>query len=74
MLAVYPEGYGSRSDNVGVNIEPPPDYAAVAAAAGGAFARTVHRPSDLDEGLSQALHAVRTEGRSAVLDVWIPHL
>lgn len=74
MLAVYPDGYGSRSKNVGVNIEPPPDYAAIAAAAGGAFARTVHRPSDLDDALSQALHAVRTEGRSAVLDVWIPHL
>jgi acetolactate synthase-1/2/3 large subunit len=74
MLAVYPDGYGSRSDNVGVNIEPPPDYAAIAAAAGGAFARTVRQPGDLDDALSQALHAVRTEGRSAVLDVWIPHL
>jgi acetolactate synthase I/II/III large subunit len=74
MLAVYPDGYGSRSDDVGVNIEPPPDYAAIAAAAGGAFARTVRQPGDLDDALSQALHAVRTEGRSAVLDVWIPHL
>jgi acetolactate synthase I/II/III large subunit len=73
-LAVHPEGYASRSDDIGVNLDPPPDYAGIAAAAGGALARTVRRPDDLDDALEAALRAVRVEGRCAVLDVWLPHL
>ncbi|WP_216073474.1 thiamine pyrophosphate-dependent enzyme, partial [Acinetobacter baumannii] len=40
-LAVHPSGYASRSDDLGVAFDPPPDYSAIAAAAGGAFARKV---------------------------------
>lgn len=74
MLAVHPDGYASRSDDIGVAFETPPDYAAIAAAAGGAFGRTVHHARDLDSALEEGLRAVRSQGRCAVLDVWIPHL
>jgi acetolactate synthase-1/2/3 large subunit len=73
-LAVHPEGYASRSDDIGVNLDPPPDYAGIAAAAGGAFARTVRRRDELDGALVDALDAVRAERRCAVLDVWLPRL
>jgi acetolactate synthase I/II/III large subunit len=73
-LAVHPDGYASRSDDLGVNLDPPPDHAGIAAAAGGAFARTVRQVDELDEALEAALHAVRVEHRCAVLDVWLPHL
>lgn len=73
-LAVHPDGYASRADEIGVSLDPPPDYAGIAAAAGGAFARTVKQPEDLDSALKEALHAVRVERRCAVVDVWLPRL
>jgi acetolactate synthase I/II/III large subunit len=74
LLAVHPEGYASRANEIGVTFDPPPDYAAIAEAAGGAFARTVRTESELDKSLEQAIAAVREEKRCAVLDVWLPHL
>ena len=73
-LAVHPDGYASRADDIDVSFDPPPDYAGVAAAAGGAFVRTVKSAGDLDEAIREALRAVRGEKRSAVLDVWLPRL
>jgi acetolactate synthase I/II/III large subunit len=73
-LSVHPDGYASRSNDLGVNLDPPPDYAGIAAASGGAFARTVRRADELDGALVDGLNAVRTEGRCAVLDVWLPPL
>lgn len=73
-LAVHPDGYASRANSIDVAFDPPPDYAGIAAAAGGAFARIVKRPNELEQALVDALHAVREEGRCAVLDVWVPHL
>lgn len=73
-LAVHPSGYASRANDLDVSFDPPPDYSGIAAAAGGAFARIVKKPEDLEEALAAAIHAVRVEGRSAVLDVWVPHL
>ena len=73
-LAVHPDGFASKADDLGVAFDPPPDYSGIAAAAGGAFARIVKRPEDLDSAVEAALHAVREEGRSAVLDVWLAHL
>ncbi len=73
-LAVHPDGYASRANDIGVSFDPPPDYAAIAAAAGGAFARTVKHAEELEPALDAALAAVKQEGRSAVLDVWLPHL
>jgi acetolactate synthase-1/2/3 large subunit len=73
-LAVHPEGYASRANEIGVSFDPPPDYGGIAAAAGGAFARRVERASELDGAIGDALRAVREERRCAVLDVWLPHL
>jgi acetolactate synthase-1/2/3 large subunit len=71
-LAIHPDGYASRSDDIGVSFEEAPDHAAIAAAAGGAFAAVVQRPGDIDRALDAALRAVRVEGRAAVLDVRLP--
>ncbi|MCB1497598.1 MAG: thiamine pyrophosphate-requiring protein [Bauldia sp.] len=73
-LAVHPDGHASRAGDIGVSFDPPPDYSAIAAAAGGAFARKVERPEDVEGALAAGLRAVREEGRAAVLDVWLPHL
>jgi acetolactate synthase I/II/III large subunit len=73
-LAIHPDGYASRANEIGVTFDPPPDYAGIAAAAGGAFAKTIRTLGELEEGLEQAIAAVREQKRCAVLDVWLPHL
>jgi acetolactate synthase I/II/III large subunit len=73
-LSIHPDGYASKAEDIGVSFDPPPDYAAIAAAAGGAFASTVRRPEELAPALDAAYQAVRKEKRCAVLDVWLPHL
>ena len=73
-LAVHPDGYASRANDIGVAFDPPPDYSGIAAAAGGAFARKVECAEDVQEALAEAMHAVKSEKRAAVLDVWLPHL
>ncbi len=73
-LAAHPDGYASRADDIDVSFDPPPDYAGIAAAAGGAFVRTVKSAGDLDGAIREALRAVREERRAAVLDVWLPAL
>jgi acetolactate synthase-1/2/3 large subunit len=74
MLAVHPDGYGSRSNDLGTSFDPPPDYAGIAAAAGGAYAETVKDPDDVPAALRRGLDAVKKEKRAAVLDVWLEHL
>jgi acetolactate synthase-1/2/3 large subunit len=73
-LAVHPDGYASRANDLGVSFDPPPDYSGIAAASGGAFARAIHKPEEVDDAIEAALQAVRVERRCAVLDVWLPHL
>jgi acetolactate synthase-1/2/3 large subunit len=73
-LNVHPDGYASRADDIDVHFDPAPDHAAIAAAAGGAFARTVRRPDEVESGIADALRAVREERRAAVLDVHLPPL
>jgi acetolactate synthase I/II/III large subunit len=73
-LGVHPEGFASKAEDVGVSFEPPPDYAGIAAAAGGALAQIVRRPEEVAPALERALRAVREEGRCAVIDAWLPHL
>lgn len=73
-LAVHPDGYASRVEDIGVSFFPEPDYAGIAAAAGGAWGRTVEMPADLPEALDEALRVVRDERRAAVLDVRLPGL
>src|SRR5262245_48166970 len=73
-LAIHPDGYASRNEDIGVSFDPPPDYSGIAAAAGGAFARIVRRPEELNRALADAMNAVRQERRCAVVDVWLAHL
>ncbi len=73
-LAVHPDGYASRANEIGVSFDPPPDYSGIAAAAGGAYARAVKRPEEVEEAVIEALRIVREEQRCAVLDVWLEHL
>jgi acetolactate synthase-1/2/3 large subunit len=71
-LAVYPHGFVSKAADIGAAFDPPPDYSGIAAAAGGAFARIVRQPGELDAALREAFRVVRDEKRCAVLDVWLP--
>jgi acetolactate synthase-1/2/3 large subunit len=73
-LQIHPSGHASRANDIGVAFDPPPDYSAIAAAAGGAFARKVERVEDVEPALAEAVRVVREEGRAAVLDVWLEHL
>jgi acetolactate synthase-1/2/3 large subunit len=73
MLSVHPDGFGSRSKDLPLSFDMPSDYAGIAAAAGGAYAKSVDRVSDLDTVLAEALRVVREEKRCAVIDVHLPH-
>ena len=70
-LAVHPAGHASAADGraLGLSFAPAPDHAGIAAASGGAFARTVTRPDEVAPALAEALDVVRREKRCAVLDV-----
>ncbi len=71
MLALHPEGYASRANELDITFDPPPDYGAIAAAAGGALAASIRLPEEMEPALRRAFRAVREEGRAAVLDVWL---
>ncbi len=73
-LAVHPDGFASRAKDLDLSFEPPPDYSGIAAAAGGAFARVVKRPQDVEDAVAEGLRVVREEERCAVLDVWLSPL
>ncbi|SDH16248.1 acetolactate synthase-1/2/3 large subunit [Alteribacillus persepolensis] len=70
-LGVHPQGTAYQTDNYWVDFEPHADLAGIAQASGGAFAKTVKDPKDVKEALKEAMAAVE-EGRSAVLDVYLP--
>ena len=70
-LAVHPDGFASRANDLDIAFDPPPDYAGIAAAAGGAHAARVERPEEVEPALAEAFRVVREEGRAAVLDVWL---
>jgi acetolactate synthase-1/2/3 large subunit len=73
-IGVYPDGHASKSSDLNIALDPAPDYAGIAAAAGGAFARRVEKPDDVDAAIEAALHALNVEKRGAVLDVKLAHL
>jgi acetolactate synthase-1/2/3 large subunit len=73
-LAVHPDGFASRAKDLDLSFDPPPDYSGVAAAAGGAYARVVKRPQDVEAAVAEGLRVVLEEQRCAVLDVWLSHL
>ncbi|OBZ71296.1 Benzoylformate decarboxylase [Grifola frondosa] len=74
MMAVYPEGHGSKVSGrqLTVGFGPDmPDYSQIAAAAGGAWARRVERASELHNVFEEAIKVVCQEKRCAVLDCLI---
>jgi acetolactate synthase-1/2/3 large subunit len=71
-VSVHPQGFASRTEDIGTSFDPPPDYGGIAAAAGGAHAEIVRRPDEVEPALERALHAVRNEKRCAVIDAWLP--
>jgi acetolactate synthase I/II/III large subunit len=73
-LAIHPDGFASRAEDLDLSFDPPPDYSGVAAAAGGAFARVVKRPQDVEAAVAEGLKVTLEERRCAVLDVWLSHL
>ena len=73
-LAVHPDGFASRAKDLDLSFDPPPDYSGIAAAAGGAFARVVKRPQEVEAAIAEGLRVVLEESRCAVLDVWLSHL
>ncbi len=61
-LALHPQGFASQAEDFGVSFDPAPDYSAIAAAAGGAFARIVRTPDELPAALEAAfLRGTRRE-------------
>ena len=73
-LAVHPDGFASRAKDLDLSFDPPPDYSGIAAAAGGAYARVVKHPHDVEAAVAEGLRMVLEESRCAVLDVWLSHL
>jgi acetolactate synthase I/II/III large subunit len=73
-LAVHPDGFASRAEDLDLSFDPPPDYSGIAAAAGGAYARVVKRPQDLEAAVAKGLRVALEEKRCAVIDVWLAHL
>jgi acetolactate synthase I/II/III large subunit len=71
-LGVHPDGHASRARDLGISFDPPPDYAGIAAASGGALGLTVRRAEELDAALERALRTIREEKRAAVIDAWLP--
>ena len=67
-LGVHPDGFTSRTTDIGTSFDPPPDYGSIAAAAGGAHAQKITRASEVEPALDKALKAIREEGRCAVID------
>lgn len=71
MLAVHPNGLGSKqaADNLSVGFGPDvPDYAQIAVAAGGAWGKKISNPSEVGTAIREAIEIVRRERRCAVLD------
>lgn len=70
-LGLHPDGAASRAAGLDIEFAPDPDYAGIAAAAGGAWGRRISRPEEVAPALQAALEAVRGEGRCAVIDARI---
>ena len=68
-LAVHPDGYASRAADLDLSFDPPPDYAGIATAGGGALGIAVTRKNEVEPAIARAIRAVAEERRCAVIDV-----
>jgi acetolactate synthase-1/2/3 large subunit len=71
VLSVRPDGIAAKSPKIDIDFPQPPDYAGIAAAAGGAHAERVRSVGEVKAALERALHAVRHERRAAVIDAHV---
>jgi acetolactate synthase-1/2/3 large subunit len=68
-LSMYPGGAAASLDApTFATLEPSPDYERIVEASGGLGLR-VEMPAELPGALQRAVHAVRHEGRQAVINV-----
>ena len=72
VLSVHPDGIAARAPNIDIHFPEPPDYAAIAAAAGGAHPENVRSVAEVKPALERALRAIRDERRAAVIDAHVP--
>ena len=70
VLSVRPDGIAAKAPGIDIDFPQPPDYAAIAAAAGGAHPEIVRSVAEVNPALERALRAVR-EGRAAVIDAHV---
>jgi acetolactate synthase I/II/III large subunit len=70
-MGVHPHGLASQGDDIAIAFDPPPDYAGIAAAAGGAHGETIKRVDEVEAAVARAVRVVREEGRSAVINAFI---
>ena len=67
----HPDGYAARNDTFWTALQPMAPLEKIAEAAGGAFARAVSNPAELESALLEGMAAVRN-GRCAVINVILP--
>ncbi len=67
--AIYPDGWAVGQDDFPFTaLEPSPDFEKICEACGG-YGERVEAPEQIKPALERALHAVRVEGRQALLNV-----
>ena len=66
-IGVHPEGLAAQGEDISTSFTPAPDYAGIAAAAGGAHAERVTTAAEVKPALERAMKAIK-EGRAAVID------
>jgi len=71
VLSVHPDGLAAKAPDIDIHFPNAPDYAAIAAAAGGAHPETVRSVAELEPAIERALNAIRKEKRAAVIDAHI---
>jgi acetolactate synthase-1/2/3 large subunit len=71
VLSVHPEGLAAKSPDIDIHFPKAPDYAGIAAAAGGAHAEIVRTVAELEPALARALRVIREEKRAAVIDAHV---
>jgi acetolactate synthase-1/2/3 large subunit len=69
--SVHPDGIAARAPNIDIHFPEPPDYSAIAVAAGGAHPETVRSVAEVKPALERALRVIRNERRAAVIDAHV---
>ena len=70
-IGEHPDGFAAGNNSFYTSFDPPAGLDMVAAAAGGAFAKTVSDPKTLKSALREGMDAVKG-GRCAVINVMLP--